>query len=263
MQTVALTAIAFIMAVIAIKMAFPKLLVKVTVLEFQRGLMYRDGKFVKVLEPGSYWTFPFNTRVTLIDIRQAYTIIPSQELLTADSMSVKMTLAVQYKVVDAYAAINMVDSYISALYTVTQLALRDIVSSMKIDELMSARQKVADELYTAVSGKAAEFGLELITANIRDLMVPGEMKKVMSQVVKAQKEAQAALEKARGETAALRSLANAAKMVEDAPTLMQLRLLQSIGESTGNTVVFGMPTNGSALPFAKKAKTDKPVTEEE
>ncbi len=263
MQTVAIAAIALVMIAIAIKLALPKLLVKVTVLEYQRGLMYRDGKFVKVLEPGSYWTFPFNTQVTMIDIRQAYTIIPSQELLTADCMSVKMTLAVQYKVVDAYLAINMVDYYVSALYTVTQLALRDIVSSMKIDELMSARQKVADELYASVSGKVAEFGLELITANIRDMMVPGEMKKVMSQVVKAQKEAQAALEKARGETAALRSLANAAKMVEDAPTLMQLRLLQSIGESSGNTVVFGVPANGSALPLAKKAKTDKPETEHE
>lgn len=259
----AVITISLIILAIVIKTWLPKILVKTTVLEFQRGLMYREGKFAKVLEPGSYWMFPFNTKVTMIDVRQAYSIIPSQELMTADSMSVKMTLAVQYKVVDAYAAINLVDSYISALYTVTQLALRDIVSSMKIDELMTARQKVADELYTAVSAKVAEFGLELISANIRDLMVPGEMKKVMSQVVKAQKEAQAALEKARGETAALRSLANAAKMVEDAPTLMQLRLLQSIGESSGNTVVFGMPANGHALPIAKKAKADKPEADQE
>lgn len=262
MMEVAILTITLIIIAFTIAATLPKLLVKSTVFEYQRGLMYRDGKFIKVLEPGSYWIFPFNTKVMYVDVRQMYTVIPSQELLTADSMAVKITLAVQYKIVDAYAAINMVDNYIGALYTVTQLALRDIVSSMKVDELMSARQKVADQLTANVSGKVAEFGLEVISANIRDIMVPGEMKKVMSQVVKAQKEAQASLEKARGETAALRSLANAAKMVEDAPTLMQLRLLQSIGESSGNTVVFGMPANGSALPLAKKAKADKPADHE-
>lgn len=92
-----------------------------------------------------------------------------------------------------------------------------------------------------VKAKAADFGLRLITVSVKDIMFPGKLKEIFAQVVTARKEGLAALEKARGETAALRSLANAARMLEGNPNLLQLRLLQAVGESSGSTLVLGLP----------------------
>ena len=111
----------------------------------------------------------------------------------------------------------------------------------------------------AVSARIREYapanaveGETQITVNLKDIMFPGELKKIFAQVVRAQKEGQAALERARGETAALRNLANAAKPVESNPALMQFRLLESLGETSGNTVVLGMSAPGGVLPVHGK-----------
>ncbi|MGH9194482.1 MAG: hypothetical protein ACRD1T_01920, partial [Acidimicrobiia bacterium] len=91
--------------------------------------------------------------------------------------------------------------------------------------------------------------LGLLSVNLKDIMFPGDLKKMFAQVVQAQKAGLAALEKARGETAALRNLANAARMIEGNPALMQLRLLQQLAESTGNTLVLGFPSSQTPLPL--------------
>ena len=231
--------------------AISKLFTKVLVYENERALLYRDGKFVKTLEPGKYWLWNRNMLIKRMDIRANWMHLSSQELLTADNMQVKISVVVQYRVLDAYTALELVENHYTALYTMAQLALRDAIASMKIEELMTARDEVAEALTKALAPKAAEFGVEVILVGIRDIMLPGEVKKIMSQVVKAQMESKAALEKARGETAALRSLANAARMLESTPGLMQLRLLQSLSENTGNTIVFGASSNGLLLPNSK------------
>lgn len=232
--------------------AFFKLFTKVLVYENERALLYRDGKFVKTLEPGKYWLWSRNMLIKRMDIRAQWMHVPSQELLTADNMQVKISLVVQYRVLDVYTALELVENHYTALYTMAQLALREVIAPMKIEELMTARDEVAEALTKALAPKAAEFGVEVILVGVRDMMLPGEVKKIMSQVVKAQMESKAALEKARGETAALRSLANAARMLESTPALMQLRLMQSLGESTGNTIVFGATSNGLLLPTTPK-----------
>lgn len=232
-----------------------KLFTKVLVYENERALLYRDGKFVKTLEPGKYWLWNRNIQIKRMDIRAQWLHVASQELLTSDNMQVKISLAVQYRVLDVYTALELVENHYTTLYTMAQLALREAVAPMKLDELMTARDAVAEGLTKALTPKAAEFGVEVILVGVRDIMLPGEVKKIMSQVVKAQMESKAALEKARGETAALRSLANAARMLESTPGLMQLRLMQSLNESTGNTIVFGATSNGLLLPSTPR-KTD-------
>lgn len=106
----------------------------------------------------------------------------------------------------------------------------------------------------ATEPKAADLGLRLISVNLKDIMFPGKLKEVFAQVVNAKKEGLAALEKARGETAALRNLANAAKMLEGNPNLMQLRLLQAIKEPSGNTFVLGMPSPSVPMPIIQEKK---------
>jgi hypothetical protein len=129
------------------------------------------------------------------------------------------------------------------------MALREIVGKEKIDTLIENRAGIGPKLMDLTSGKASEFGLKLLSADVKDIMFPGEMKKAFSQVVKAQKEGQAALERARGETAALRNLANAARTMDDNPNLLQLRALQALTDSSGNTLVFGLP---GSIPIAKQ-----------
>jgi regulator of protease activity HflC (stomatin/prohibitin superfamily) len=248
--------IASAVAAYLVRELFKNLAIRQTVFEYQRALLYRDGKFIKILEPGSYWLWKFNTSVTKVDIRPTFLTLPGQELVTVDNMSVKVSLSVNYRIVDPYAAIQMTDSFSAALYTVAQLELRQLIAPMTIDQLMEARPSISEGLHKAVASRAADFGVEVLSADIRDIMLPGEIKKIMTQVVKAQKEAQAALEKTRGETAALRALANAARMLEASPALMQLRLLQSIGETSGNTIVYGVPANGVVAKAASKQTDD-------
>ncbi|MBN2311251.1 MAG: hypothetical protein JXR94_19895, partial [Candidatus Hydrogenedentes bacterium] len=104
----------------------------------------------------------------------------------------------------------------------------------------------------STESKIAELGLRLISVDLKDIMFPGKLKEMFAQVVSARKEGLAALERARGETAALRNLANAAKMIENNPNLMQLRLLQALGEASGNTLVLGMSPQAAPVPVSKK-----------
>ena len=147
-----------------------------------------------------------------------------------------------------------------------QLALRQIVGAVDIDSLLATRDEISKKLTEMTEAKARELGLHLISVGIKDIMFPGKLKEVFAQVVSARKEGLAALEKARGETAALRNLANAAKMIESNPGLMQLRMLQTLGGSSGNTLVLGLPAQTTALPLksgATSAKEIPPQTSEE
>jgi regulator of protease activity HflC (stomatin/prohibitin superfamily) len=141
------------------------------------------------------------------------------------------------------------------------MALREIVGKEKIDAILENRSGIGTKLMDLTSKKASEFGLKLISADVKDMMLPGEMKKAFTQLVKAQKEGQAALERARGETAALRSLANAARMMDDNPNLLQLRALQALEGSSGNTLVLGFP-NGTVPILRQGAKSAVPATNE-
>jgi regulator of protease activity HflC (stomatin/prohibitin superfamily) len=218
-----------------------------TVFEFERGLRYRRGRFVGVLEPGVYWVTRRYGRISKVDVRPYYLVVPGQELLSLDGVGVKVSLAANIQVVDPEAALNKAQDYRAAVYAILQLACRDLISAMKIEDLLTGRPQLSASLTEKSVGPIAEMGVKLVSAEIRDLMLPGDLKRVFAQEVQARKEGLAALERARGETAALRSLANAARMVQDNPTLLQLRLLQTLGASSGNTVVVGSPEGGISL----------------
>ncbi len=214
----------------------------IIIYEFQRGLKYHKGKFVGVLNAGRYWIFSRSTTVTTIDVRPKFISVPGQEVLSADSVTLKVSVTARYEIIDPNLAVNKIENYTEAFYSIVQLAIRDIIGSMKIDEILEQRAVLNQKLMELTVSKAEEFGIKIQLIGIKDIMFPGELKKIFAKVVEAQKEGLAALERARGETAALRNLANAAKVLEDNPALMQLRALQS----TGNTVVIGV--GGAVFP---------------
>lgn len=207
----------------------------VIIFEYQRALKYKKGHFAGILTPGSYWLSSAYSMIYAIDIRPEFITIPGQDVLSADGATVKVSIASEFEITDPNLAVNKTANFRGALYLILQMALREIVGKEKIDALIENRAGIGGKLMELTSGKAAEMGLKLISADIKDIMFAGDMKKAFAQVVKAQKEGQAALERARGETAALRSLANAARTMDDNPNLLQLRALQALADSSGNS----------------------------
>jgi regulator of protease activity HflC (stomatin/prohibitin superfamily) len=233
---VILSATAFITILIAIVFK------RTIIFEHERGLKYSKGKFVGYLLPGRYF-HTFDTTIQRLDIRLRTVTVGGQEVLSADGVSLKLSLVGQYEIADANIAIHKVEHFQQALYIELQSALREVVSSLKIDEVIAQRREIGAKLFELSEKRIAELGLKLVWVNVKDIMFAGEFKKIFSQVVQARQEGLAALEKARGETAALRSLANAAKMIESNPALMQLRLLQALGETSGNSIVLKLSPN--------------------
>ncbi len=251
--------LAAIIVVVAVKVVPVK---RVTVFEYQRGLKYRKGRYTRTLDPGQYWISPFFSVVVLVDVRPEFVTVQGQDVLSADGVTLKISLAAEFQVADPNVAINKNANYRNALYLSLQMALRQIVGTQKIDALLENRGGIGERLVEMTSAKASELGLKLISADVKDIMFPGEMKKAFSQVVKAQKDGQAALERARGETAALRNLANAARAMDDNPNLLQLRALQAIADSSGNTLVLGLPN--STVPLVRQTeKSPAPPRKEE
>jgi regulator of protease activity HflC (stomatin/prohibitin superfamily) len=224
----------------------------VTIYEYQKGLLYKKGRFARTLDPGSYWISSTFSMIYPVDVRSEFLTIQGQDVISADGVTVKISLAAEFQVADANLAVNKTANFRTNLYLQLQMALREIVGKEKIDALLENRTGMSGKLMELTAPKADQMGVKLISADVKDMMFAGEMKKAFGQVVKAQKEAQAALERARGETAALRSLANAARMMDDNPNLLQLRALQALADSSGNTLVLGVP-NG-ALPIKPGSK---------
>jgi regulator of protease activity HflC (stomatin/prohibitin superfamily) len=247
-----------IVLVIILLVAFRLLRLKhVIVYEYQKGLKYSNGRYAGTVDAGGYWIASTFSSIAIVDVRPEFITIQGQDVLSADGVTLKVSLAAEFQVSDPNVVVNKSVNFRTALYLTLQMALREIVAKEKIDALMESRGSIGSKLVELTSEKASELGLRLISADVKDIMFPGEMKKAFSQVVKAQKEGQAALERARGETAALRNLANAARTMDDNPNLLQLRALQAIGDSSGNTLVLGLPTN--AIPLVKRVEGTAPA----
>jgi regulator of protease activity HflC (stomatin/prohibitin superfamily) len=236
---------------------------KLTIFEYERGLKYVDGRFVGILEPGQFWIFTPRTTVRKVDIRPKFVSVPGQEVISSDGVSVKVSIAVAYQYKDLDVAINRIENHFQALYQALQLSLRRIVGNTEIDDLLANRAQLGGMLYEQATNEVEEYGLELLQVDLKDLMFPGDLKKTFAQVVNARKEGLATLEKARGETAALRNLSNAARMMEDSPMLLQLRLLQQLAGSTGNTVVLGIPSSSTPLPVKEPHRRESLETPED
>jgi regulator of protease activity HflC (stomatin/prohibitin superfamily) len=219
---------------------------RITIFEYETGLRYSRGHFLGLLVSGQYWYFPGITTITKIDLRPRSVSIPGQEVLSSDSVGLKISLAAQFQITDAAKAINKIQDYQVALYQELQIALRSIVGSKTVDELLEQRNQIGSTVKETVDAKCHDLGIQLQSVNIKDIMFPGPLKSIFTQVIKAKKEGLASLEKARGETAALRNLANAAQMIKGNPELFQLRALQAVSSSS---IVIGVPSQAGVFPI--------------
>ena len=208
------------------------------------GLLYRHGKFVAQLGVGRNIRWGRGFTLAHQDLRKAILPITGQEVLTADNVSLKASVSLSYQVVDPVKALHEAQNWAADLHNQVQLALRAVVGELAVETLVTQRSSVAAKLLALVQPEAIKFGVQVHAVELKDLMYPAELKRAFAESLKARQEGQAALERARGESAALRNLANAARVLEGNPELLNLRLLQSItaAQSAGNTLVLGMPT---------------------
>jgi regulator of protease activity HflC (stomatin/prohibitin superfamily) len=194
------------------------------------GLYLRDGKYVETLAAGShtYWRNVAQVKVQNIDLREQVLDVSGQELMSSDKVTLRINALVTYRVADPLKATNVADDVKQALYREVQLALRAVVGTRSVDVLLEDKDNVSQELDTLVRRRADDFGLAIETVGIRDVILPGDMRDLLNKVTEAKKAAEANLITRREETAAMRSQANTAKLMENNPTLMRLRELETL-----------------------------------
>jgi regulator of protease activity HflC (stomatin/prohibitin superfamily) len=225
------------------------------------GLLYHKGMFVRVLAPGRHVNWGRHITIRWVDVRRASLLIPGQDVLTADNVGLKLSLLVTYQVTDPAKATHETQNWQNDLHNAAQLALRAVVGWVAVEALLNQRLEFGAQLLARVQPEAAKIGINVLAVEVKDLMFPADLKRAFADVLKAKQEGQAALERARGESASLRNLANAARVLEGNPALMNLRLMQSLStvQNAGNTLVLGLPgfvplKNGKAGSSEHKAE---------
>lgn len=241
-----------LLVVIVLWLAARSQFASITIFEYQRGLRFVRGRLRNELDAGRYWYLKARTTIRTFDLRSSQIAINGQEVLSKDGVAVKISLSAGYRVASPRTAVMSAADYAGTLYAELQQALRGAVSTSDIEALLANRAEIGPQILAQSQPVAERLGVVLEQVAVRDLTFPGELKKLFTQVVKARQEGLAVLERARGETAALRNLANAAAMVERSPQLLQLRLLQVAGQQPGTTLVLGMP-GGLAFPLRSAA----------
>jgi regulator of protease activity HflC (stomatin/prohibitin superfamily) len=194
------------------------------------GVLFLDGEYTDLLPPGLYafWRGAADAKVVEVDQREATLDVSGQEIMTADKVTLRLNALVTYRIADPRRAVCAVDDAKQALYREAQLALRAVVGLRDLDALLADKDAVAREVEDLLRRRADELGLAVISAGVRDLILPGDMKELMNKVTEARKASEANLVTRREETAACRSQVNTAKLLADNPVLMRLRELEAL-----------------------------------
>src|SRR6516164_2607726 len=208
------------------------------------GVLFEDGKYVQPLAPGRYAFWKNVAKVTLVpvDMRETMLDVAGQEIMTADKVTLRLNAVITYWVADARIAVTATDDVRQALYREAQLALRAVVGVRDLDQFLADKDAVAREMEESIRRRLTPLGLEIVSAGVRDVILPGDMKDLMNKVTEAKKAAEANLIVRREETAAMRSQANTAKLLEGNQPLMRLReleVLEKVAASGKLNVVIG------------------------
>jgi regulator of protease activity HflC (stomatin/prohibitin superfamily) len=199
--------------------------------EHERGLRYVQGRIAAALEPGRYafWSHPeAKVELQVIDVRRQQVAIAGQELMTRDKVTLRLTLTVEYAVADPALAAHAVQDPRDAIYLLAQLAAREYVAGVTLDQLLEGRDAMTRFLEEQTVAKAARFGVRIERLGIKDVVLPGEMKTLLNRVIEAEKQAVANVILRREEAAAVRTLANSARVMAEQPVLLRLKELEAL-----------------------------------
>lgn len=236
-------------------LAFPPArahLVAVDVEPHERLLVRRGGELVGTSGPGrhAFWNRGGLVSWKAVDLREQIADVAGQEIMTADKVTLRINLVVSFKITDPVLATTVVENAASAVYREAQLGLRAAVGGRDLERLLADKDAVANEVRAGIGARASAFGVVVAAVGIRDVVLPGEMKTILNQVIEAEKQAEANLIRRREETAAARSQANTARLLAENPVLLRMKELESLEailRGAKTTFVFGSGDLGTQV----------------
>ncbi len=212
--------------------------------QYQKGVKFMLGKYIGLMNPGWRLVFPIIQSHRKVDLRVKAVDVPSQEAITKDNISVSVNAVIYYKVRSADKAILEVENFYYAISQLAQTTMRNAVGQVDLDELLSQRDRVSENIRTIVDKATDPWGIEVINVELKDITLPEEMKRVIGKQAEAEREKRAIIIKAQGEVIAADNMAKAAQILSESKGALHLRTLQSINDISSdqsNTIVFAVP----------------------
>ena len=215
--------------------------------EYQRGIKFTLGKYTSTAQPGWRLVIPIFQKMVKVDIRVKAVDVPDQEAITEDNISVRINAVIYYRVKDASRAILEVENFYFAISQLAQTTMRNAVGEVSLDTLLQRRDDIATKIKEIVDKATDPWGIDVQTVELKDVVLPADMKRTMAKEAEAERERRAVIIKAEGEVTASDNLAKAAKTLAEAPGALHLRTLQSINDLSSdqsNTTIWMVPVEG-------------------
>jgi regulator of protease activity HflC (stomatin/prohibitin superfamily) len=214
--------------------------------EYERGVIFRLGRFVGAKGPGLFFIIPFIDRMIKVDLRTVTLDVPSQEAISRDNVTVKVNAVVYFRVMDPGRAVIQVEDYRRATWQIAQTTLRNVIGQSELDELLANREKVNDQLQQIIDEQTEPWGVKVSIVEVKDVELPQTMQRAMARQAEAEREKRAKIIHASGEYEASKTLAEAAYEIGKQPATLQLRYLQTLSEiatEKNSTIIFPLPVD--------------------
>lgn len=226
----------------------------ISVESYEKALLFEDGRYTRLLDSGVYrwWKNSITLQVVRVDMRRQQLEINGQEILTRDKAALRINAWAQYQIADIEKAVLQNKEYVNQLYVALQLALREYVAGYGFDELLEKKEGISAFVLETVQDKAAALGIMLNGFGIRDIILPGDVKEIMNQVLVAEKKAQANIIMRREETASTRSLLNTARLMEENAMLWRLKEMEYIEKIADRVNSISVTGNGMLVEQLKQ-----------
>jgi len=212
--------------------------------EYERGVIFRLGRLVALKGPGLVLLIPVIDRMVRVDLRTVTLNIPPQEVITRDNVPSRVNAVAYFKVVDPNKAIVEVENFLIATSQIAQTALRSVLGKAELDQLLSERERLNEDLQKVIDEQTEPWGVKVSTVEIKDVEIPENMQRVMARQAEAERERRAKIINSEGEFQAAQKLADAADIISENPATLQLRYLQTLlemGVNQNTTIVFPVP----------------------
>ncbi|MEJ2475193.1 MAG: SPFH domain-containing protein [Desulfobacterales bacterium] len=232
--------------------------------EYERGVIFRLGRVIGPKGPGLIILIPIIDKMTKVSLRLIVLDVDPQDVITRDNVSVKVNAVIYFRVIDPIKAIVEVENYSYAMSQLAQTTIRSVCGQAELDDLLSEREKINTQLQEILDTHTDPWGIKVATVELKHIDLPQEMQRAMARQAEAERERRAKVINAEGEFQAAARLAEASRIIEQHPTALQLRYLQTVNEmsaETNTTTIFPLPLE-LLTPFIelyKKARTvDEP-----
>ena len=214
--------------------------------QYERGVFFTRGKFSGIKNPGWTLYFPIFQKIQTVDIRTKAVDVPYQEAITKDNIPVRINAVVYYAVIDVSKAILEVQNYHNAISQLAQTTMRNSIGERELDELLQNRSAIAEEIKTELDNKTDKWGIDVSALELKDIVIPEELKRTISKEAEAEREKRAVIIKAEGDKLAAENLSAAARKLAETPGALHLRTLQAINDLSSdqsNTTIWMIPTD--------------------